>query len=84
MCMMNFFLFRYLGGKGKLVLYFFVVLQMNNFEGGYYVELFVGGVVVVFDFLFLEKVKQIYINDIDINVYLFWYLVLNQIDVFVD
>lgn len=55
-------------------------LRVNDFFGVVYVELFVGGVGIVWCFLFDSYVFEVWINDIDFLIYLFWNVVLYYMD----
>lgn len=67
---------RYPGGKGRFTNYIAELLELNGVVDGHYVEPFAGGAGVAFSLLFSEQVKHIHINDIDENIYAFWYSAL--------
>lgn len=67
---------RYPGGKTKLVAYVLETLEINDLIGGTYVEPFAGGAGIAWYLLLNEKVKYIFINDINPSVYSFWHSVL--------
>jgi DNA adenine methylase len=69
---------RYPGGKTKLVAYVLETLKINNLIGGTYVEPFAGGAGIAWYLLLNDKVKHVYINDLNSSVYAFWYCVLNK------
>lgn len=71
---------RYPGGKGKLSNYIKLILEKNLLLDGQYVEPYAGGASIALDLLINEYVSDIHINDIDFNIYSFWYSVLNYTD----
>lgn len=73
---------RYPGGKGKLSKYIKLILEQNLLSDGQYVEPYAGGSSIALDLLINEYVSDIHINDIDYNIYSFWYSVLNHTDFF--
>lgn len=78
--MANYTPLRYPGGKGRFADYIAELIELNGISGGHYVEPFAGGAGVALALLFSEHVKHIHINDIDRNIYSFWYSVLNNTD----
>lgn len=71
---------RYPGGKGKLAAYVKDVITQNGLEDGQYVEPYAGGAGIAIELLLEEYVKKIWINDLSVPVYAFWYSVLNSTD----
>lgn len=69
---------RYPGGKRKIARYIKLLLEQNLLLDGNYVEPYAGGASVAIDLLHNEYVTEIHINDIDKQVYSFWYSVLND------
>ncbi len=69
---------RYPGGKSKLTPYIVETLKLNKLEGGVYVEPFAGGAAIAWYLLLKGHVDKVYINDLNISIYAFWYSVLNQ------
>ncbi|MCX7091827.1 MAG: DNA adenine methylase [Methylobacter sp.] len=69
---------RYPGGKSKLTPYILETLKLNNLEGGTYVEPFAGGAAIAWYLLLRGHVDKVYINDLNLSIYAFWYSVLNQ------
>jgi len=69
---------RYPGGKTKLVAYVLETLEINDLIGGTYVEPFAGGAGIAWYLLLNEKMKHVYINDLNTSIYAFWYCVLNN------
>jgi DNA adenine methylase len=69
---------RYPGGKGRLAFYIQLLAEYNLLTDGHYVEPYAGGSSVALSMLFNEYSSEIHINDIDYNVYSFWYSVLNN------
>lgn len=73
---------RYPGGKAKVSPFVQELIIQNNLLDGTYVEPYVGGASVALTLLFNECVSDIYINDIDVSIYAFWYCVLKDSDRF--
>lgn len=69
---------RYPGGKGKLATYVSRVIQLNDLDGGTYVEPYAGGAAVAMELLLKDVVRRIHINDLNPAVHAFWYSVLND------
>lgn len=79
---MNFLLFRYFGGKYKLLKS--VKGFVENSGCNIYCEVFVGGLVLLIELLLSEVVKKIIINDFDYIIYCFWYSILYYIEDFIN
>lgn len=71
---------RYPGGKLKVVDYIKRMFEVNNLEGGTYIEPYAGGASVALSLLFDKYARRVKINDIDRAIYAFWYAVLNETD----
>ncbi len=69
---------RYPGGKSKLYLFITKLIENNFSFKPVYVEAFAGGAGLAFQLLFNEKVSEIYLNDLDENIYAFWASVLYE------
>ena len=69
---------RYPGGKAKISSFVQELIIQNDLLDGVYVEPYVGGGSVALCMLFNECVSDIYINDIDLSIYAFWYSVLTD------
>ena len=69
---------RYPGGKQQMSKYIKQLVEVNGISDGLYVEPYAGGAGVAFDLLFSYYVSYIWLNDLDPNIYAFWYCVLNQ------
>jgi DNA adenine methylase len=69
---------RYPGGKQQLSGYVKQLIAENDLYDGIYVEPYAGGAGVALDLLFSEYVRDIHLNDLDKNIYSFWYCVLNK------
>jgi DNA adenine methylase len=67
---------RYPGGKQQLAGYIKKIIEVNDFFDGIYVEPYAGGAGVALELLFSEYVRTIHLNDLDKNIYAFWYSVL--------
>ena len=75
---------RYPGGKGQLAAHIAGLLEQNNInEKGKYVEPYAGGASVAMYLLLNGYVRNVYINDIDIAIYSFWYSILNNTEDFI-
>lgn len=75
---------RYPGGKSKLYDLFTLILSNNFTYSASYAEPYAGGSGLALSLLLKEKVKEIYINDINKSIYAFWYCVLYETDMFVE
>lgn len=60
------------------------LLTTNKLHDGVYVEPYAGGAGVAFDLLFSEYVSFLYLNDLDKNIYAFWWSVLNAPEEMID
>lgn len=69
---------RYPGGKLKVVDYVKRLLEVNDLQGGTYIEPYAGGASVALSLLFSKHAGRIKINDIDRSIYAFWHSVLNE------
>ncbi|MCP5274891.1 MAG: DNA adenine methylase [Burkholderiales bacterium] len=63
---------RYPGGKSILSGFFLDLIDENNMAGCTYVEPYAGGAGSALSLLYLEKVDNILINDLDKAIYSFW------------
>jgi DNA adenine methylase len=75
---LNYSPLRYPGGKSKLTPYVLETLKLNKLEGGIYVEPFAGGAAIAWHLLINGHIKEVYINDLNLSIYAFWYSVLNH------
>jgi len=75
---------RYPGGKSCLSDFLASVIKNNKIKDCTYVEPYAGGAGAALTMLFLEKVDNIIINDLDKSIYSFWRSVLNQTDAFIE
>ena len=69
---------RYPGGKLKVVDYVKRLLEVNDLQGGTYIEPYAGGASVALNLLYSKHAGRIKINDIDKSIYAFWHCVLNE------
>lgn len=69
---------RYPGGKQSLGDFFSELVELNDLEGGSYIEPFAGGAGAALSLLFAEKVYKIVLNDKDHHLYCFWQSVLQE------
>lgn len=75
---------RYPGGKAVLSNYLSNLIKSNNISECTYIEPFAGGAGAALTLLFLEKVDNIIINDLDKAVYCFWKSILSHTDKFIE
>lgn len=75
---------RYPGGKQQMSGYIKSLIDVNKLHDGVYVEPYAGGAGVALDLLFSEYVSFLYLNDLDSNIYAFWWSVLNNSEELVD
>lgn len=73
---------RYPGGKSCLTSFLTQVIELNDLQGGTYVEPYAGGAGAAMNLLFKGTVNHIIINDFDPAVYAFWVSALNDTDEF--
>jgi DNA adenine methylase len=73
---------RYPGGKWRFFLFFEKLISENFETGPVYIEPYAGGASLALSLLFADKVKEIYLNDIDPAIYAFWHSVMNHNDRF--
>lgn len=69
---------RYPGGKVKLANFIKLIIEENGLHDVPYAELYAGGAGVALALLLDEYVSHIHVNDLDPNIYAFWYSVLND------
>ena len=75
---------RYPGGKASLSSFLFDIIDYNHIVNCTYIEPFAGGAGAALTLLFLEKVDQIIINDLDESIYAFWKATLNYTERFIE
>jgi len=75
---------RYPGGKVCLLEPVSRLLRLNKLDHGHYAEPYAGGCGLALALLFDGHVGDIHINDIDLPVWSFWNVVLNQTKEFVE
>ncbi len=69
---------RYPGGKACIYPFMSKLFYENNLIGSSYAEPYAGGAGLALKLLFNEYVKDIYINDLDKSIYLFWKVLLEN------
>lgn len=69
---------RYPGGKWRVASFFERLLNANNFEEIDYAEPYAGGASLALSLLFTERVKTVFLNDLDLAIYSFWKAVLEE------
>jgi len=69
---------RYPGGKRKLANFVKLIYGANNLLDSEYIEPYAGGASIALQLLYDEYVRYVYINDIDVAIFSFWYSVLNE------
>lgn len=75
---------RYPGGKNCIFTFMTNFLAENNLLDSNYAEPYAGGCGLALHLLFEEYVQNIYINDLDISIYAFWKVVLDDSEKFCD
>jgi DNA adenine methylase len=75
---------RYPGGKACLARYLGRVLKANRLLDGVYIEPFAGGSGAALFLLFSEYVDEIWLNDLDYNIWCFWKSALDHTQEFID
>lgn len=75
---------RYPGGKQQLADYVKQLISINKLYDGIYVEPYAGGAGIALDLLISEYVRDIHLNDLDKNIYSFWYCVVNESEEMID
>lgn len=75
---------RYPGGKASLSNFLFDTIDYNQIVNCTYVEPYAGGAGAALSLLFLEKVDQIIINDLDNSIYSFWKATLDYTESFIE
>jgi DNA adenine methylase len=73
---------RYPGGKSSLSSFLAQIVELNDIQGGTYVEPYAGGGGAALNLLYQGTVNHIVINDFDSTIYAFWVSVLNETDEF--
>lgn len=73
---------RYPGGKSSLSSFLAKVIELNDLQGGTYVEPYAGGAGAALNLLFQNTVNHIVINDFDPAIYAFWVSAINETDEF--
>lgn len=69
---------RYPGGKLKVVDYLKRLMEVNDLQGGTYIEPYAGGASVAISLLFGQYARCIKINDKDRSIFAFWHSVLKD------
>ncbi|MFA6783966.1 MAG: DNA adenine methylase [Sphaerochaeta sp.] len=69
---------RYPGGKARVSCFVEQLMSCNGMHGGIYAEPYAGGAGVALEMLFSGSAQEIYLNDMDVNIYAFWYAVVHD------
>lgn len=69
---------RYPGGKGRLGAWLADLIKANEMSDGCYIEPYAGGAGAAMFLLAQNFINNVVINDIDPNIYSFWWAVLND------
>ena len=69
---------RYPGGKWRLAAFFQQLITLNFRRSPIYIEPYAGGASLALSLLYTDKVKEIFLNDLDPAIYAFWHSVLNR------
>ena len=75
---------RYPGGKWRVAPFFERLIALNFESPPVYVEPYAGGASLALSLLFLNKVSQVFLNDLDPAIYSFWYCILKQTEEFAE
>ncbi|WP_336192811.1 DNA adenine methylase [Providencia stuartii] len=75
---------RYPGGKSAISEMVSTLITHNNLNSYSYAEPYAGGAGLALSLLFSDKVKSIYLNDIDRSIWSFWNAVLNDSERFIN
>jgi DNA adenine methylase len=75
---------RYPGGKACIFPFMSKLFYENNLIGSSYAEPYAGGSGLALKLLFNEYVNEIYINDLDKSIYLFWKSIIENNLIFCD
>lgn len=71
---------RYPGGKRKLFSFFRDLIEYNDLVGTHYIEPFAGGAGLALSLLVSGYIEVVHLNDLDIAIYTFWKIVLEEPD----
>lgn len=71
---------RYPGGKTQLAPFVADLLRANDLASAVYAEPFAGGAGIAWRLLFTSQVCEVWLNDLDPNVFAFWRCVLDRSD----
>ncbi|MCH8486369.1 MAG: DNA adenine methylase [Candidatus Cyclonatronum sp.] len=74
--------FRYPGGKASLTAFIAEIAELNDLQGGKYMELYAGGAGAAINLLFGGVFSHIHINDLDTRVFAAWYAILEETEAF--
>jgi len=69
---------RYPGGKASLLNKVASIIRLNGLKHGTYAEPYAGGCGLALELLFNGHVGDIHLNDVDRDIWSFWYSVLND------
>jgi len=69
---------RYPGGKWRLASFFQQLINLNFRKPPTYIEPYAGGASLALSLLYTDKVREIYLNDLDPAIYAFWHSVLKR------
>lgn len=75
---------RYPGGKTQLAPFVSELLNANSLNGGHYAEPFAGGAGIAWRLLFNGQASEVWLNDIDPNVYAFWHAAVHESEALCD
>jgi DNA adenine methylase len=71
---------RYPGGKTQITPFVIDLVRTNNLDRGVYAEPFAGGAGVAWRLLLNGDMSEVWLNDIDLAVYTFWDIAINNPD----
>lgn len=75
---------RYPGGKGRLIGLIKDVINLNELNGGVYIEPYAGGAALALSLVMDGYMDHVVINDYDRSIFAFWQCVIHHTDELVD
>ncbi len=75
---------RYPGGKATITPMVSQIIKDNNLERGHYLEPYAGGAGLALSLLFKGYVHEIHLNDLDLSIWSFWHVILNETERFIE
>ena len=69
---------RYPGGKGRITGFIEHIIRLNGLDSTQYIEPYAGGASLALSLLFIEKVSEIHLNDLNPAIHSFWHSILTR------